>query len=195
MSTIDYYDANAQSFYERTRNTNLIDNYTKFLQMLSAKANILDAGCGGGRDSKYFLDQGYTVTAFDASKEMVKHASRDTGLKVLQLLFKDLNFFNIFDGVWANLSLIHVPYNETNIVFRKIYNALKPQGIFYAVYKYGDEFMQVGERQFWNMTEKTILPYLEGLFDIVEIWKSPDNRSKNAPSPDKAFLSFIVRKL
>jgi 2-polyprenyl-3-methyl-5-hydroxy-6-metoxy-1,4-benzoquinol methylase len=74
------------------------------------------------------------VTAFDASKEMVKYASQDTGLKVLQLLFQDLNFLDIFDRVWASLLLIHVPYNETNTVFRKIYNALKLQGIFYAIY-------------------------------------------------------------
>jgi hypothetical protein len=33
---------------------------------------------------------------------------------------------------------------------------------------YGDDFIQI-ERQFKNMTEKTIIPYLEGVFDIVEI--------------------------
>jgi SAM-dependent methyltransferase len=132
--------------------------------------------------------------AFDASKEMVKHATQDTGLQVLHMMFQDLNFQSIFDGIWASLSLIHVPYEETRDVFQKLYTALKPNGIFYATYKYGTCFMQVGERQFWNMTEETILPYLDGLFEIIEIWKIKDNRSKIAPSPDKAFLSFIVRK-
>jgi SAM-dependent methyltransferase len=194
MGTIDYYDHNAQSFYERSTHVNLIEEYTRFLKLLPQKAHILDAGCGGGRDSKYFLDQGHMVTAFDASREMVKYATRDTGLEVLQLSFQDLNFHELFDGVWANLSLLHVPYNETKIVFQKIYDSLKPSGIFYAVYKYGKDSMQKGERQFWNMTEATILPYLAELFEIIEIWKSPDTRSKTAPSPDKAFLSFIVKK-
>ncbi|WP_371920416.1 methyltransferase domain-containing protein [Rickettsia sp. TH2014] len=31
---------------------------------------MLDAGCGVGRDTKYFLGLGYQVTAFDGSSEM-----------------------------------------------------------------------------------------------------------------------------
>lgn len=195
MGTIDYYDTNAQSFYERTNKVNLADEYSKFLRLLPVKAHILDAGCGSGRDSKYFLDQGYTVTAFDASKEMVKYATHNTGLKVLQLFFQDLTFCETFDGIWANCSLIHVPYEETRTVFKKIHNALKPNGIFYAIYKYGDNFMQIGERQFWNMTEKTILPYLDDMFEIIKVCKRPDNRSTFAPSPDKALLNMFVKKI
>jgi hypothetical protein len=55
MNTINYYGTNAEAFYERIRNTNLIDNHTKFLQLLPARANILDAGRGSGRDSKHFF--------------------------------------------------------------------------------------------------------------------------------------------
>ena len=35
----------------------------------------LDFGCGSGRDTKYFLDQGYQVTAIDGSAERGKKRS------------------------------------------------------------------------------------------------------------------------
>ncbi|WP_412707499.1 methyltransferase domain-containing protein [Candidatus Rickettsia kedanie] len=44
---------------------------------------MLDAGCGVGRDTKYFLGQGYQVTAFNGSSEMVKLATKETGIDVL----------------------------------------------------------------------------------------------------------------
>ena len=194
MNTINYYDANAQSFYDRTIGTDMSHMYTKFLNLLPNKACILDAGCGSGRDSKFFLKLGHEITAFDASTEMVKFSTKEVGKQTLQLRFQDLNFKQEFGGVWANASLIHAPYEETKDVYTRIYNALKPGGIFYGSYKYGVEHMSVEGREFYNMTETTILPYLKGLFEVIEICKTEDTRSQVAPSPDKAWLNFIVRK-
>ncbi|WP_085065632.1 class I SAM-dependent methyltransferase [Rickettsia peacockii] len=69
---IQYYNNNAQEFYSRTINADLSDNYKAFTSYLPEQAHILDAGCGVGRDTKYFLSQRYQVTAFDGSTEMVK---------------------------------------------------------------------------------------------------------------------------
>lgn len=194
MSTIAYYNINAQSFYDRTINADLSHFHTKFLDFLPEKAHVLDAGCGSGRDAKYFQSQGYNVTAFDASEEMVRLSTKETNQPTLHLHFQDLTFKEVFDGVWANASLLHVPYLETKKIYTNIYNALKPGGIFYASYKYGERHMSVEGREFYNMTEATILPYLEGLFEIIEISQMADVRSQVAPSPDNAWLNFIVRK-
>nr|WP_233417568.1 class I SAM-dependent methyltransferase [Rickettsia conorii] len=48
------------------------DNYKAFTSYLPEQAHIVDAGCGVGCDTKYFLSQRYQVTAFDGSTEMVK---------------------------------------------------------------------------------------------------------------------------
>ena len=172
MKTINYYNNNAQSFYDKTIVFDLSSEYSKFLAFLPNKAQILDAGCGVGRDTKYFKNHGYIVTAFDPSQEMVKFASKESGLEILQMSFNDMNFENEFDGVWASLSLIHVPYTETTEVYRKIHRALKPGGIFYASYKYGKDYMPTSGRDFWNMDEVKVLPYLDDLFDIVDICKN-----------------------
>lgn len=195
MKTLDYYNKNAKVFYDRTIQSDLSDDYNRFLKHLTPGTHILDAGCGSGRDSLHFLNEGYQVNAFDASEEMVKMSSNTTGLLVQHLNFHDMNFRNEFEGVWASASLLHTPYEETRAIYQKIHNALKQNGIFYASYKYGEDFMPTPDRHFWNMTEKSVLPYLEGLFDVLDIWKKVDNRSQVSPSPEKFWLNFVVRKV
>jgi 2-polyprenyl-3-methyl-5-hydroxy-6-metoxy-1,4-benzoquinol methylase len=85
--TISYYENNAKTFHDRTINVDMLENYQAFLKHLPNNGHILDAGCGVGRDAKFFLKCGYNVTAFDASKEMVKMTTKETGLKALQLTF------------------------------------------------------------------------------------------------------------
>ncbi len=192
--SVQYYNNNAQAFYDRTINADISNSYEAFLKRLPINAHILDAGCGVGRDSKYFLSKGYSVTAFDASEEMTSIASKETGLNVQKLMFQDMNFDEIFDGVWAQASLLHIPYQETRKVYEGIYRSLKPGGIFYASYKYGLDHMPTLERDFWNMNEENVKPYFEDIFDIVEIWTEPDTRSKVSPSQEGMWLNFIVKK-
>jgi SAM-dependent methyltransferase len=194
MKTIDYYNKNAISFYDRTIGVDISKTCDKFLAHLPKNARILDAGCGSGRDSKYFLRKGYTVTAFDASQEMCTLASKETGLSVQHLTFQDMPFIGDFEGIWANASLLHVPYGETKEVYEKIHKALAPKGIFYGCYKYGEDYITTPEREFWNMNEITILPYFEGLFEVLEIWKEKDTRGRVSPNPENSWLYFIVRK-
>ncbi|WP_341788315.1 MULTISPECIES: class I SAM-dependent methyltransferase [unclassified Rickettsia] len=190
---IQYYDNNAQSFYDKTINLDLSDSYKEFISYLPEKAHILDAGCGAGRDTKYFLSQNYQVTAFDGSSEMVKLASKATGIDILHLSFQDMDFENIFDGVLAQASLLHVPYSETKDIYKKIHRALKPDGIFYACYTHGDDLVQADDRDFYNMNEDIVKPYFDGLFDIIKMWTSEDGRI--SASKDKLWFNFIVRKI
>jgi len=194
MNTIAYYNNNAQSFYDRTIGTDMSHAYRKFLELLTKNAHILDAGCGAGRDAKYFSALGYNITAFDGSKEMVKFATKELEKPVLHKRFQDLDFKEVFDGVWACASLLHVPYEETRDVYTRIYNALKPGGIFYASYKHGNAYMLADDREFYNMDEMTVLPYFKDLFNVIEIWQTTA-RNCVAPSPSNSWLNFIVKKL
>lgn len=68
--TIDYYNLNAESFIENTQNVDMHQTQDRFLRLLDEKSSILDFGCGSGRDTRYFLDKGYQVTATDGSAEI-----------------------------------------------------------------------------------------------------------------------------
>ena len=85
--TIDYYNLNAENFIQSTQNVDMHLAQDKFLHLLNEGAAILDFGCGSGRDTRYFLDKGYQVTATDGSAELCRWASAFTGIEVKEMLF------------------------------------------------------------------------------------------------------------
>lgn len=81
-TTLDYYNKNAKKFITGTISVDFGIVQNHFLDKLHPGAEILDYGCGSGRDTKYFLNQGYKVTAIDGSQELCKLASEYTGIPV-----------------------------------------------------------------------------------------------------------------
>ena len=51
-STIDYYNRNYDTFVESTRDVDFSEIQNTFMDMLPNKAEILDFGCGSGRDHR-----------------------------------------------------------------------------------------------------------------------------------------------
>ena len=125
ISTTEYYKRNARPYYDQTVNLDISNRYSPFLKLLPKNGKILDAGCGSGRDSLFFKQQGYGVVSFDISKELVELASRLIGQKVLHMSFGDLDFENEFHGILANASLLHIPQEEMDDILEKIIKSPK----------------------------------------------------------------------
>lgn len=150
---MQYYNDHAFEYSEKTLPINMIEQYKKFLRVLPDNGLILDAGCGSGRDALHFLKHGYKVNAFDASDELAKLAENLTGLYVKRLRFQEFKPRPIYDGIWANASLLHVPHEELHEVLTSFKQSLKPGGSFYCSFKYGKQDSIDGEgRSFTNRT-------------------------------------------
>jgi 2-polyprenyl-3-methyl-5-hydroxy-6-metoxy-1,4-benzoquinol methylase len=190
--TIRYYDEHAEEFVRGTVSVDMEPLHGLFLAMLPETGTILDAGCGSGRDSKIFLDRGYSVTAIDASEKMVEATANLTGLVARRLQFQQMEFDNEFDGIWACASLLHVPRAEIDTVLNAFARALRPNGVCYLSFKEGqDDRMQDG-RLFTDFTEsglKAVLAHCSEL-EVVRIWTTQDAR------PDRAdqWVNALVRK-
>ena len=176
MTTINFYEKNAEAYAALTVKADMSRAYEKFLAYLSLGAKVLDAGCGSGRDSLFFMRQGYRVTMLDASAAMCRCAEKLTGQKALHKTFAEIIFEKQFDGIWANASLLHVPEQELEKVLKILHRALKDDGVLYASWKYGEAERRDGERFYCDMTEEKLKKLLRrtGCFVCKEVWVSED---------------------
>ena len=190
--TIDYYQQNADEFFSGTINVDMSNIYQHFTQNLPTGALILDAGCGSGRDSKAFLDMGYQVEAFDASSEMVKRASKHTGLDVKYAVFDDVTAIDKYDAIWCCASLLHVPESDLPTTLLKLTDALKPNGIWYLSFKYGSEQREKDGRLFTDVNEERLATLVSAMphVEVKRTWITEDNR----PDRNERWINAILVK-
>lgn len=191
---IKFYNDNAEEFFDNTVNADMSATYKVFEEKLLEKTGeILDLGCGSGRDAKYFLNKGFKVTALDLSPVLAEKASQFIGQKVIVADMKDLNFQDRFIGIWACASLLHLKEDDILETLKRCYKALKKGGIFYASFKYGENNYEKDGRSFTCFTREKFLDLTKNLeFSYHEIFETGDVR----PGREKErWLNVILKKL
>ena len=193
-NTLSYYNKNTSSFVESTQSVQMIEAWSRFTAQLPPSSIILDFGCGSGRDTKYFLEHGYQVEAIDGSEELCKVASAYTGITVKKQLFTELSEVQKYDAIWACSSILHASSDELVIIIKKIWTALKDNGIFYTSFKYGNfEGIRNG-RYFTDLTEASfedLINEVSGL-EIIEEWITSDVRPGRE---EEKWLNVILKKI
>ena len=133
--TIGHYDNVADDYWYGTRNHDVSQNYEAFLEAIEGKPpfDILDLGCGPGRDLQYFNSMGHAVIGLDGSEALVSLARLNSGCEVLQQNFLAMNLPECrFDGVFANASLFHVPSQELPRILLEVSTTLKFRGVLFC---------------------------------------------------------------
>lgn len=191
--TLDYYNANADKFIAGTLSVGIKQVQDKFLGYLPEHALILDFGCGSGRDTKCFMEQGYPVDSVDGSEELCKAATEYTGIEVKQMLFQDLDVADKYDGIWACASILHLSKAEIPDVITKMVRSLKSNGVIYTSFKYGNFEGERNERYFTDFTERSFREYITEISNIVieESWISRDVRPDRE---EEKWLNLILRR-
>jgi SAM-dependent methyltransferase len=133
--TLAYYDEHAQAFWEGTRDHDVRQNIDALLAAIEALPpfELLDLGCGPGRDLAAFAALGHRPTGVEGSAALVAMARSHSGCPVLEQDFLDLALPpGRFHGVFANAALFHVPRAALPGVLRALHGALKPRGVLFA---------------------------------------------------------------
>jgi SAM-dependent methyltransferase len=193
-SNTAYYDAHADEFCKNTVGVDISELYVPFLREIPPGARILDAGSGSGRDSAFFIQKGYQVLSIDASSEMVAATSKLTGQPALLMRFDEVAFDADFDGIWACASFLHVARQDLPPTLARIVKALKPGGIFYLSFKYGDSERIEGGRFFTNMDEVSFGQLLatQPELESLRVWIADDVR--NDRRGRQRWFNAIVRR-
>ena len=191
--TLEYYNRNAADFTAGTLNVDFRENQNRFLKKLNKGDLILDFGCGSGRDTKYFLEHGMRVEAIDGSIELCMIAAEYTGIEVRNMLFQDLNECERYDAIWACSSILHLPKNELKYVLQKMICALKPYGIIYTSFKYGEFEGERNGRFFVDFTETSFSNFIKDIPSIrlKSKWVTEDVRPGRG---NEAWLNLILQK-
>jgi SAM-dependent methyltransferase len=133
--TLSHYDRRAREFWEGTRDHDVRQNIDALLAAIESKppCELLDFGCGPGRDLRTFTDLGHRVTGLEGSTPLAAMAREHSGCTVLEQNFLELHLpAGRYDGVFANAALFHVPSQELPRVLRELHAALKPGGVLFT---------------------------------------------------------------
>lgn len=139
--TLAHYDQHAQAFWEGTREHDVSQNTGALLEHIDVLPpfDLLDFGCGPGRDLMLFKALGHRAIGLEGSPQLAAMARANSGCEVLEQDFLELDLpGNHFDGVFANAVLFHVPSQELPRILSELHATLKPGGVLFSSNPRGD---------------------------------------------------------
>ena len=191
--TIEYYNQHAAEYFAETVKVDLGEQREVFLAALPPGGQIMDLGCGSGRDSRWFLAKGFAVDALDASKELCKLAQQYTRISVQCCTIQEWEPEKAYDGIWACASLLHLKREELKIFYENCHRFLKKDGVLFVSAK---EDIQTGtdekDRFFTNFDEEIIqeLIYDDSRYEVLRFWHTQDKLGR-----ETKWVNMLVKNL
>ena len=133
--TLAHYDRQAEAYWEGTRDHDVSQNIAALLERIDTLPpfDLLDFGCGPGRDLMTFKALGHRPVGLEGSPRLAAMAREYSGCEVLEQSFLELSQpAGHFDGVYANAVLFHVPSQELPRILTELRTTLKPGGVLFT---------------------------------------------------------------
>ena len=135
--TLATYNAKAAHYADSFDSDGPSKSLQAFMALLPAGGRVLDLGCGPGTASAHLRDAGFDPDPVDASEAMIALARDRYALPARLGTFDDITGTAIYDGVWANFSLLHAPRGDLTRHFDAIGQATKAGGALHVGMKTG----------------------------------------------------------
>ncbi|WCK53378.1 class I SAM-dependent methyltransferase [Aneurinibacillus sp. Ricciae_BoGa-3] len=193
---MDYVDQNRVSFDKlanqsgvKWRHRDLTIQFISAFQMLLGGSRVLDLGCGAGHDSLRLKRYDLQVQGLDISEVMLQQAKQSVqDVEFIQGDFRSIpTGDSIYDGVWANASLIYITKEDLKKALGEVYRVMKPGGVFFSSYRIGEGSIVVNNifNQLYQQEEIEMMLRSEGfrIFDRI-----------NTGVQDELFISLYAVK-
>ncbi len=191
--TLGHYNRHAESYWHGTKEHDVAQNYAAFLAPFPSdkQLDILDLGCGPGRDVHYFKSLGHRPVGLDGSEIFCRMARAYTGCEILKQTFLGLTLASqAFDGIFANAALFHVPSQQLPTVLNKLHEALRPDGILFISNPRGNGEGWSGQRYGHFMQIDTSVQYLSAAgFTVLDYYYRPAGK----PRQEQPWLAIVAQ--
>lgn len=106
------------------------------MKYLEKDKKMVELGCGNGRDSVFFSENGIDVLAIDQSDksiDLLKSSCKNDKIEFIADDFIRTSILNneTFDYVYSRFTIHSILEEEEDILIKKVYNSLKPKGLFF----------------------------------------------------------------
>ena len=193
--TLAHYETRAESFREGTRDHDVSQNISALLAAIRTEPpfDILDFGCGPGRDLQTFTALGHRPVGLDGTPSFATMAREASGCEVWLQDFLALDLPAArFDGIFANASLFHVPRADLPRVLAALHATLRPGGVLFASNPRGEdqEGWSGGRYGVWHRWESWRDFVSAAGFEEVEHYYRPTG----LPRDQQPWLASVWRK-
>lgn len=193
--TLAHYDSIAESFRERTHDHDVSQNINALLEAITVPApvDILDLGCGPGRDLKQFAARGHRPVGVEGAAAFAR-MGREAGFEVWEQNFLNLDLPPArFDGIFANATLFHVPTQELPRVLGQLFETLRPGGVLFSSNPHGQNEERYSNGRFGAFHD--LAQWQQFLTGAGFVELSHYYRPEGLPREEQPWLASLWRKV
>jgi len=158
MDSEQFYSSISEEYDATNDRGSLPEAYTDLLERFSGAVcdgRILDAGCGPGRDTEYFLEQGHEAVGVDRAGGMIEYADANREGEYLRGDMRDLPFDDgVFDGVWCNAAVFLLEPDAMQDAIDELARVTAEDGLAHVSFKLGEGVLEK------EMDDKTVEQYM-----------------------------------
>jgi trans-aconitate methyltransferase len=186
QQTLDTYNTSARLMADKFDKLGVRTNDIDEVFSLVKKDNpeVLEIGCGNGRDAEYILKFSKSYLGIDYSSKFIELCKEKVpnGNFIINDV-EEYIFPNNLDIVFAFASLLHTPKEKLKEIFHKIFTSLNAGGIFRVSLKEADEYEEknieevFGKRTFYFYSKKDILEINKD-FKVIRLESNELNRQR-----------------
>ncbi len=166
---MDYYDdpKNVADYFMLTQDIDSREVVETFREYLDPGATVLELGMGPGKDFE-LLNQYFRATGSDRSKIFLeRYRQKDQQADLVRLDAITMETDRRFDAIYSNKVLHHLTKAELEQSLRAQLRVLKPDGILFHTFWYGQDEGELPGLRYVYYTEDSFREVLDNRAEII----------------------------